>query len=111
MNFPFVELMYPLATLLILWKLSGTGPIAKYRKARAYTPLTARKPSSLGINFPDMLDGSIRCGRLKPTGDGRYFLDAAHEARLRKRWRAVQFIAPIVIAALALTWWWLGRLS
>lgn len=107
MDFPFVQLMYPLATLLILWKLSGTGPIAKYRKARAFTPLTARKPSSLGINFPDMLDGSIRGGRLKSTGDGRYYLDAAQEMRMRRRWRTVQFIAPAVIVATLITWWWL----
>ena len=53
--------------------------------AKADSPETARKPSSVGANTQYLVDAAVKSGTLTPLGDGRYYANV-QAVRRRRNW-------------------------
>lgn len=85
MPFRIGAIAYPIALMLLARKLPS--PVAAFRKAGAYSPETARKPSTLGLSGAWMFEDAQAKGRVVATGDGRFYLDPVKDkARRRLFW-------------------------
>lgn len=94
-------LVYPV--FLTLVAISKGGPVGRLMKAGAISPETARKPESLGVNDPRVVQSWADDGLLIAVGDGRYYVNVA-AYRGRKRLLIANF-AMIGVAGIALAWW------
>ena len=93
-------LAYPLFMIAILGNQKSAT--ARFLKAGATSPETARRPSSLNANADQVAD-AVKSGVLVPTGDGRFFVDLV---RYRARRRVLIGALTIGFALVtALTVW------
>ena len=76
-------LIFPISIVLLI--LRDKGPAGKFLKAGAVSPETARKPRMIGVTNLDLLDGPRKRKVLRPTGDGRVYVDR----RMSRRWRVI----------------------
>lgn len=91
----FGALLFPAAVLGML--LRSKGPLDPFLQARAFTPETARRPSSLAVTNAHALRTAERAGILIPAGDGRYYIDIARYRR--RRFALLAVLAAILIVA------------
>lgn len=94
LGFPAMLLLF-----VIVLFLRNASPTMKFAKARAFSVGTARRPSSLGIEHHETLEGPVRRGVLIPVGDGRYYVNAD---RWRRQVRTVTSICVAFGVALAI---------
>jgi hypothetical protein len=95
---------YPLL-LLILAFGRNTGTVSRFVKAGAISPPTARKPASVGIKYPELMERPVRKNMLIATGDGRYYANMALVARKRRQMMGLATAALLLVAALGLLAW------
>ena len=75
---------YPL--FLLLTVRSNGSAAAKLRKAGAISAETARRPETVGVaRSLGLVRDGVESGVLRPTGDGRYFVDVPAYRRRRRR--------------------------
>jgi len=97
LGFPLLLLAF-----VVIIMVQGSSPVARFAKAGAFSPETARRPASVGVEFPETMQTPLRRGILLATGDGRYYIDLALLNRRRRRSRRVMAAAAVVVAALAI---------
>jgi hypothetical protein len=105
MSFKFGMILMPLMILGMI--LRDKGPVAKFVKAGAVSPATARRPESIAIERNDHLHipGAVKRGVLVALDDGRYYVDL--DRRRRRRWiggGAVLTLATAAAIAAILLW-------
>ncbi|MEZ6233826.1 MAG: hypothetical protein R3B68_06515 [Phycisphaerales bacterium] len=101
MPFRVGALAYPVALILLTRQMPSAA--SAFRKAGALSPKTARKPTSVGLSGVWLFEGAVRKGLIVPTGDGRYYLDAAKDrARQRRLWAIV--VGVLVVTTPLLFW-------
>lgn len=72
--------------------------VETFRAARATSPATARAAGELGLDENHIFHGLIRRAVIRPTDDGRYFLDEPSWKALRSiRRRAAVIILFVVV--------------
>lgn len=89
----------PIGLLLLASRMPS--PLHEFRKARAFSPQTARRLSTLKLRGTWQVEDYVKSGLVIGVGDGRYYLDAARDrARRRRFWGAgiclVAAIMPVV---------------
>jgi hypothetical protein len=105
MPFSYSILMMP--AMILGMAIKDPSPIARYVKAGATTPDTARNPVSLKIRGRYLLKSAIRRGVLIDAGEGRYFVDLNAYRRRRIRFIGVLMATAAVVAAAM--WWFFLR--
>lgn len=77
-----------------------TGTVARFIRARAFSPETARRPASVGVEFAETLHRPVKRGLLLRTGDGLYYVCVPRLLVIRRQRR--RMLAAIgVLAAVA----------
>ena len=89
----------PISVVLLI--LKNKGPVVKFAQAGAVSAATARKPATIDVAGPDLLNlpGAVRRGILVSMNDGRYYVDVP----VWKRKRRNLFIAVGVAGAILVT--------
>lgn len=78
------------------------GAVSRFVRARAFSPDTARRPASVGVNHAESLHHPVKRGMLVRTGDGLYYVSVPKLlAARRTRKRLLSAGAIIVVGAIA----------
>ncbi len=97
-NLGFPLLLLAFVAIILIQQAS---PVARFAKAKAFSPATARRPAAVGVAFPETLHAPLRKGILVATGDGRYYIALTALNRLRRRHRRIMATVAVLVAALA----------
>ncbi len=73
-----------------------------FEGARATTAELARYPDELGIDESHIFRGLVRRAVLRPTGDGRYFLDVPSWVAMKDQRRRVAMVTALAVLALVI---------
>jgi hypothetical protein len=90
---------YPAFLLAI--HLAKPSAVAAFEKARAYSPETSRRPTSLRVPRK-AARRAIRKGLLIPAGDGRYYWD---RRAVRRSDRKAMIFSALALAVFVLLLW------
>ncbi len=85
-------LAYP--AFMIMLALNRPGAVSTFLDAGAVSEDTARRPTSLPDVRMSKLSAAVRKGYLRPTGDGRYFVNLPkYKAAMRKKMTVLAVVA------------------
>jgi hypothetical protein len=96
-------LIMPVSILLLIRK--DNGPVAKFARAGATSPESARRPASLDVQRMFLVQDAVKSGVMVATGDGRFYVDMPIYRRRRRRAAAIATLGATAIFALGL-WLW-----
>ncbi len=88
--------------MIIATLIKDPGPAAKFLKAGAISPETARNPVSVKVTRRSHLEGLIRRGVLVDAGEGRLYVNV--DAYRRQRRRIIMFVVIAAIIATGVVW-------
>jgi hypothetical protein len=100
----FGLLIYPLVIILMAW-MRHSSPVSQFIKAKATSPETARKPSSVGVKHMELLERPIKKGVLVSTGDGRLYVNMQRMRRNKRIMTTALTLAGVAIAAFEILMW------
>lgn len=78
-----------------------SGTVSRFIRAKAFSPETARRPASVGVEFAEMLHRPVKIGLLLRTGDGLYYVCVPRLLAIRRQRKRV-LTAVAVLAALSI---------
>lgn len=79
-----------------------SGTVSRFVRARAFSPETARRPASVGVEFAELLQGPVKRGLLLRTGDGLYYVCVPRLLEIRRqRKRLLTVVAVMAAVAIA----------